>query len=421
MKKYENKISTGRGWAASSRFGRGLFLFLLAFVTFPFSPSASAQETTDVPEGSSPSSLASEREEDPGARDVFPDLNLYLPEGEFDIRLRKLIKNVLFEGQVNYNFVDGDVSTFLRYKYYARNYTYKIGVFDTLEFESIDSGSDDFDRTRGGLVLFEFPVEYNRRYLALLQTDSLSFGDVTNVDHGQRNFYVKLGYQIGTPFDERLNGIVGESRGRITPVLTAYREIGPQKTGVAAAITHSLDFAGSDYEYTKLETEGLKRFDFGETFMVSRLHVGSVLAKTRIEGREELEPDEQFSIPRYEQFRIGGRDALKGLDDHRRGTDEIHLSHEFFYPIFLNRDYETWWLRWNNMYGIAYAGTGALGFGSETFTDLDGYAVDAGLGFEASLTFRDYEIFLTAIYAQTVAGPQALDNDEVRFSIRTVR
>lgn len=380
-----------------------------------------AQEPPDGPDQSPPSSLAEEREESPGSRDAFPDLNLYLPEGEFDIRLRKLIRNVLFEGQVNYNFVDGDVSTFLRYKYYASKYTYKIGVFDTLEFDSVDSGSDDFDRTRGALLLFEYPVEYNRRYLALLQADSLSFGDVTNVDHDHQNLYLKLGYQIGTPFDERLNGIVGETRGRITPVLTAYREIGPQKTGVAAALTHSLDVLGSDYEYTKFETEGLKRFDFVETFMISRLHVGSVLSKTRIAGREDLEMDEQFSIPRYELFRIGGRDALKGLDDHRRGSDEIHLSNEFFYPIFRNRNYETWWLNWNNMYGIAYVGSGSVGFGSETFTDLDGYAVDAGLGFEASLTFRDYEIFLTAIYARTVAGPELLKNDEIRFSARTIR
>ncbi|MBW3672078.1 MAG: hypothetical protein KY432_10465 [Acidobacteria bacterium] len=396
-----------------------LFRFLPVVILLA-APVVNAQEPAPASETVA-SSLAREREEERGSRDVFPDLNLYLPEGEFDIRLRKLIKNVLFEGQVNYNFVDGDVSTFLRYKYYARKYTYKIGLFDTLEFDSLESGSDDFDRTRGALLLFEFPVEYNRRYLALLQTDALSFGDVTNVDHDQDNFYLKLGYQIGTPFDERLNGIVGETRGRITPVLTAYREIGPQKTGVAAAITHSLDFAGSDYEYTKLEAEGLKRLDFGETFMISRLHVGSVLSSSRIEGREELDLDEQFTIPRYELFRIGGRDALKGLDDHRRGADEIHLSNEFFYPIFRNRDYETWWLSWNNLYGIAYVGSGSVGFGADTFSELDGYAVDAGLGFEASLTFRDYEIFLSAVYARTVAGPEILENDEIRFSARTIR
>lgn len=392
------------------------YLLVLALAAFPLRAQEKGSDPDETPV---PTSFAEEREESRGSGDSFPDLNLYLPEGEFDIRLRKLIKNVLFEGQVNYNFVDGDVSTFLRYKYYARRFTYKIGVFDTLEFETVDSGNDDFDRTRGALLLFEVPVEYNRRYLALLQADALSFGDVTNVDHDHDNFYVKLGYQIGTPFDERLNGIVGETRGRITPVLTAYREIGPQKTGAVVALTQSLDFAGSDFKYTKLEAEGLKRFDFDQSFLISRLHAGSILAKDEIAGREDLDLDEQFSVPRYELFRIGGRDALKGLDDGKRGSDEIHVSNEFFYPIFRNRSYGTWMLSWNNMFGIVYLGMGNLGFGSKTFTDIGEYAYDAGIGIEASLTFRDTEIFLTTIYARTIGGADILENDEIRFSVRT--
>src|SRR5437660_324506 len=67
-------------------------------------------------------------------RDAFPSVNVYLPEGQASIRLRKLIKNVLFESQIDYRFVNGDISTFLRYKYYAQNFTYKIGVFDSIGF-----------------------------------------------------------------------------------------------------------------------------------------------------------------------------------------------------------------------------------------------------------------------------------------------
>lgn len=353
--------------------------------------------------------------------DAFPDLNLYLPEGEFDIRVRKLIKNVLFEGQVNYNFVDGDVSTFLRYKYYARNFAYKIGVFDTIEFDSIDSGSDDFDRVRGTLLLFDVPREYNRRWVFLLQGDSLSFGDVTNVDHDQNNVYLKIGYQRGTPFDERLNSIAGETRGRITPVLTAYREIGPDRLGFAGAITQGLDTIGGDYTYTKVEAEALKRYDFGETFLISRVHVGSVLVKDEVAGREDHREVEKFSVPRYEYFRLGGRDALKGVDDGMRGSDEIHWSNEYFFPIFRDRDYDTWRLSWNDLYGIGYVGTGNLGFDSDVFTAIGDWSVDAGLGFEAGLTFRNYEIFLTAIYARVVTGPEEFENDEFRVAARTRR
>src|SRR5437899_1489123 len=34
-------------------------------------------------------------------RDSFPAFNLYLPEGQASIRLRKLIRNVLFESQID--------------------------------------------------------------------------------------------------------------------------------------------------------------------------------------------------------------------------------------------------------------------------------------------------------------------------------
>src|SRR2546422_6308379 len=46
-------------------------------------------------------------------RDVFPSVNIYVPEGQASIRIRKLIRNVLFESQIDYRFVNGDVSTFL--------------------------------------------------------------------------------------------------------------------------------------------------------------------------------------------------------------------------------------------------------------------------------------------------------------------
>jgi len=53
--------------------------------------------------------------------------NVYLADRQASIRLRKLIKNVLLSRvRIDYKFVTGDISTFLRYKYYAQNFTYKI-------------------------------------------------------------------------------------------------------------------------------------------------------------------------------------------------------------------------------------------------------------------------------------------------------
>ena len=141
--------------------------------------------------------------------DPFSDANIYLPEGEFDLKVRRLIKNSLFEGQVNYNFVDGDVSTFLRYKYYSRNFTYKLSVFDELEFDQLGGNTEEFDRVRGALLLFTYPENFNRRYTLLAQVDSLAFGDLTRPDNEKTNNYLKMGVQLGTESDERLNSIVG--------------------------------------------------------------------------------------------------------------------------------------------------------------------------------------------------------------------
>src|SRR5690606_6759642 len=103
-------------------------------------------------------------------------------------------------------------------------------------------------------------------------------------------------------------------------VLTAFRDIGPQRTGLAAAITQAARVTTGDYAYTKFEAEALRRFDLTSTsFIFSRLHVGSFLSREMIdpapEPRDrnddgELDPVpewEKYAVPQYELFRIGGR------------------------------------------------------------------------------------------------------------------
>ncbi|HKS21968.1 MAG TPA: hypothetical protein VJZ76_04155 [Thermoanaerobaculia bacterium] len=357
--------------------------------------------------------------------DAFPNVNVYLPEGQASIRLRKLIKNVLFESQIDYRFVNGDISTFLRYKYYARTFTYKLSIFDTIEFPDIGSSdSQEFQRVRGGLLLAEVPRNYNNRYFWLLQDDRLTFGDVTKVDNRKNNIYTKLGWQYGTEFDERLNAIVGESRGRIIPVLTAFRDIGPQKFSVAAAITESARIATGDYRYTKLESEALRRFDITSTsFFVTRAHAGVFLTKSKVADADTRPPIEQYTIPAYEMFSLGGREALKsiGSRDEATGIDEFHITNEYFVPVFRNRDHRLWGLHWNTLYAIAYAGAGQAAYTLRDAVKPRDYVVDAGLGTEASLRVRDYEVLLSVVYAHTVHSPDVLQGGKWRFSIRTIR
>jgi hypothetical protein len=383
-------------------------------------------------------------------RESLPDINIYAPEMQMSIRLRRLIRNALFEGQIDYEFVEGDISTFLRYKYYARTFTYRLGVFDTIEFPEIGGDSEEeFERTRGALILVGFPRDYDERWFWLLQGDNTTFGNLRNVDNKKKNFYTKVAYQFGTHFDERLNSIAGESRGRITPVLTAFRDIGPQRSSYAVALTQTFNTQGGEliidddtieydignYRYTKLEMEGMRRFDVsGSSFIFSRAHLGAFAGYDDYPNRI-LQPEaERYSIPRHELFRLGGREALRavGESDDSIGTHELHLTNEYFQPIFRNRNYRLGPVRASNMYGIFYLGTGVVGFGADTITNTDDWVVDAGVGFESSLTASNWDILLSVLWAKTLKAPECLPEENTiecrdlagskfRFSVRTSR
>lgn len=357
-------------------------------------------------------------------RDALP--NIYLADGRASIRLRKLIKNVLFESQIDYKFVTGDISTFLRYKYYAQNFTYKIGVFDSISFGAIGSHQDEFERTRGGLLLLEFPRDYNHRYFTLLQDDRLTFGDVTRVDNRKNNIYTKLGYQYGTEFDETLNSIVGESRGRLVPVLTVFRDLGPQKFSFAAALTQAGKVSTGDYKYTKLEAEGIRRWDVSSTsFVVTRAHIGTFVAKQFLcKDTPEVPPVECYSIPGYEMFNLGGSEALRSLSTTNSvsdGTNEFHMTNEYFVPVFRNRDYRYRELHFNTAYAIAYAGFGNAAFAYQDVLKTRDFAVDAGIGTEMQLTVRDYEVLLSVLFAHTIRAPAERKSNKVQFTLHTAR
>ncbi len=426
---------------------------LLALAALTVAATLTAQTTTPPP--AQPPVLSDTAGAAYERRDSLPTVNVYLPEGRASLRLRKLIKNVLFETQFEYEFINGDISTFLRYKYYARNYFYRIGVFDSIEFPNVgEQSTTEFERVRGGLLLMGFPRDYDERYFWLVQDDRLTFGDLAEVDNKKNNVYTKIGYQFGTQFDERMNAIVGETRGRITPVLTAFRDIGPQRTGLAAALTESARFGckevtdeatgnigrncTADYRYTKLEAEALRRFDITPTsFIFSRVHVGAFAGYDEPEERKNRPQVERYSVPRYEMFSLAGREALKGVDSNEQaqGTHEFHVTGEYFRPIFRNRDLKTGPLHWNTMYGIAYLGTGTVGFDYDQIVKTKDYVVDGGLGFEAAITIRDFDVLLSFLYARTLKAPSPgcpeatvgedgcrdLEGSNYIISLRTIR
>jgi hypothetical protein len=381
-------------------------------------PSASPAATTPLPASTGtpvpaapPTPVPPPEPEKTG---IFPDVNVYLPEGRADIRLLKPIRNSLFENQINYNFVSGDISAFLRYKYYGRRATSTFTFFDSIEFEELEQLSNDFSRTRGALYLQRRPINYYNRLYGLFEFDRLTFsGPVDHPDANRTNLYAKIGYQFGTPSDERSNAVVGEARDRVFSLFTAYREVGPRGRGVSVAATWGLDFLGGDYRYVKTEMEALQAIALPRRHrLVLRLHGGYFPYKKRV--REEFDPElgTPFSVPRYELFRLNGRQELKGYRGTERGPNEAYLTAEYVLPVFTENPRRFLGLDWNSLYVIGYSGAGNVGNETSVYTRLSDYKVDVGVGFESALSFRRYRAFLGVLVAKTVVngirGPRLL-------------
>lgn len=385
----------------------------------PVAEEPDAPETVTPPEGP-----AQPRAGDEG---FLPRLDIYFPEGDLDLRVSRLINKVFFEGQVKYNFVSGDISAFLRYRYYGYKRTTQLTVFDEIEFQDIQDFDSDFDRVRGTLLLFQWPLSFHRRTFLLTELDRIStnkedFAEILR--RGETNTFIRLGYQIGTPEDARSNAIAGETRARTERLFTAFREIGPGGAGFTGAVTWGFPYGIGDFDYAKAEAETLKRFDVSErTFVIGRLHAGTFLFK-ELRPPEELptdrepEPFDLYTVPTGEYFRLDGRENLKGLDERKRGTEEIHTTWEYFFPWFLNAEHEFLKLEWQNWYWILYSGVGNVGFDRDIYTSFDEYIPDVGLGFESSFRLRKYRFFLSAIVAQALKGEGGV---EARISVKSYR
>ena len=371
---------------------RGLLASPLSLLVLVAALSASAEEA------STPSAA------DNTPRPLLPEVELSLPEGDFDFRLGRLVDKVFWQGQLKYDFVDGDISAFLRYRYYGYRRTYQLSVFDAIEFDDIEEFSDDFERVRGALFLVRWPHDYHQRTFFAAELDDLSTNrDERLVDDGETNTFLRLGYQIGTPDDTRSNAIVGEPRARIRRLFSPFRTIGPGDAGLTAALTWSFDDLGGDFDYLKLELETLKRFEMpGKTFMVARAHGGTFFHKTERPGASPDNPLERFLVPINELFRLNGSENLRGLDREVRGTEEFHLTSEFLVPWFVDLDKRVLKADWQTWYWVLYGGYGIAGFDRDVFQDLDDYVLDLGVGFQTSFKVRGYTLFLSALAAREV-------------------
>jgi hypothetical protein len=391
----------------------------------PTEPTPTTTPTAATPVTAMPPPGAAEESQPPKVREetFLPRLDIFFPEGDLDLRVNRLLRKVFFEGQVKYNFINGNIAAFLRYRYYGYERTTQFTVFDTIEFQDVQDFSSDFDRVRGTLLLMQWPHSYHQRTFGLVELDRISSnkeGVIEVLRLGRTNTFVRFGYQVGTPEDSRSNAIVGETRARSERLFTAYREIGPGGAGFTGAVTYGFGLGVGDFDYVKLEAETLKRLDVtARSFLIARLHAGTFLFKGRREDSELPEEHDRFDllmIPRGEFFRLDGRESLKGVSEKLRGTEELHTTLEYFIPWFLNASHKFLRLEWQNWYWILYAGAGTVGFERSTYTDLGSYVPDAGLGFESSFKLRKYRFFLSGIMAQALKGNGGV---EARISVKS--
>jgi len=398
----------------------GLFPQILA-VTAAWAQSPDAQAPAPVASGDTGEDQQPKVREQP----FLPRLDVFFPEGDLDLRVNHLINKVFFEGQVKYNFIKGDISAFLRYRYYGYRRTTQFTVFDTIEFQDVQKFSNDFDRVRGTLLLMQWPHSFQQRTYGLIELDRISSNrqDVAQVLLlGHTNTFLRFGYQVGTPEDVRSNAIVGESRAVTQRLFTAYREIGPGGAGFTGAVTYGFPYGPGDFDYVKLEAEALKRFDVSaQTFLIGRVHTGTFLRKDLRKPSELPVTHDQlddYTVPRSEFFSLSGRDNLRGLSSSTvlPGSEELHTTWEYFFPWFLDTHHEFLHVDWQSWYWILYTGAGTVGFDRKVYTDLSTYIPDAGLGFETSVKLGKYGFFLSGIVAHALKGNSGV---EARVSVKS--
>ena len=350
----------------------------------------------------------------------LPRLDVFFPEGELDLRVSGIVEKVFFEGQVQYNFIDGDITAYLRYRYYGFQRIYQVTAFDEVEFDSIEELSDDFERTRGFLFLTEWPHDFHRRTFALFEIDRIiSNPEGLRFNNNTTNTYLRFGYQIGTPDDERSNAVVAERRAERRTLFTPFRQVGPGGAGATAAVTWGFDALLGDYDYVKFEAEALKRFEMpAGTFLFGRLSAGTFIHKILLPDTEDRFQADRYSIPRAELFRLDGSDNLVGLTERIRGTEQLYTTWEYFVPWFLNQERRALWLDWQNWYWVFYGGYGTAGFDRDVYSDFGTYYPDVGIGFESSFQLKKYAFFLSGIVAQALRGDGGI---EAKLSIKSYR
>ncbi len=355
--------------------------------------------------------------EEPAAEELpgyIPRVAVFVPEGQAEIRLSKLVRSSLFETQFDYDFVSGDIAAFLRYKYYGSRQSFTLSAFDRVSFAALETLSLGYDRVRGLNGFVRRPVGLYGRLVLLAEVDRFNISNPDDpqeaTDDGKVNLFGKVGFQWGTEDDDFGNRISGDPNDRVNNLFTVTRSFGPGGRGLSLGVTYGAPVR--DFEYLRVEGEAVQSLRTGRGRLVGRVHAGFFPYKPA-GSPDESSAGLPFQIPAREYFTLGGRNALKGVRDAPYGTDEIHATVEAFVPVFVGKNAEFLKASWDTLYAVVYAGTGNAGVGREVYTRLGDWRHDAGVGFEVSLRIGRYRVFVAALAAQELgrsASPRFLMN-----------
>jgi hypothetical protein len=333
----------------------------------------------------------------------IPRVAVFVPEGQAEIRLSKLVRSSLYETQFEYDFVSGDIAAYLRYKYYGSRQSFTLAAFDRVSFAALESLSLGYDRVRGLSALVRRPVGLHGRLVFLAEVDRFNVSGAKkpheSADDGRTNLFGKVGFQWGTEDDDFGNRISGDPNDRVRNLFTVARAFAPGGRGLSAGVTYGSPLL--DYDYLRVEAEAIQSLDVGRGRLVGRLHTGFFPYKPEA-PEVELSTGLPYRIPAAEYFSLEGRDGLKGIRDGPFGTDEVHLTVEGFVPVFVARNARFLKVSWDTLYAVAYAGAGNAGMGREVYTRLGDFRYDAGLGFEVSFRVLRYQVFASALAARAI-------------------
>ncbi|MCL4807119.1 MAG: hypothetical protein KJ062_04900 [Thermoanaerobaculia bacterium] len=347
--------------------------------------------------------------EEPAAGELpgyIPRVAVFVPEGQAEIRLSKLVRSSLFETQFDYDFVSGDIAAFLRYKYYGSRQSFTLTAFDRVSFDALETLSLGYDRVRGLSGFVRRPVGLYGRLVLLAEVDRFNVSDPDEPqdasDDGKVNLFGKVGFQWGTEDDDFGNRISGDPNDRVNNLFTVARSFGPGGHGLSLGVTYGAPVR--DFEYVRVEGEAIQSLRAGRGQVVGRVHAGFFPYKPP-GSPDESSAGLPFQIPAREYFTLGGRNALRGVRDAPYGTDEIHATVEAFVPVFVGKHAEFLKASWDTLYAVVYAGTGNAGVGREVYTRLGEWRHDAGVGFEVSFRISRYRVFVAALAARELGRP----------------